>query len=33
MKNITVPELGESIIEGTITSWLVKEGENFKIWR
>ena len=30
MKNITVPELGESIIEGTITSWLVKEGENFK---
>ena len=30
MKNITVPELGESIIDGTITSWLVKEGENFK---
>ena len=30
MKNITVPELGESIIEGTITSWLVKEGEEFK---
>ena len=30
MKNITVPELGESIIEGTITSLLIKEGENFK---
>ncbi len=30
MKNITVPELGESIIEGTITSWLIKEGEVFK---
>ena len=30
MKNITVPELGESIIEGTLTSWLIKEGDSFK---
>jgi len=28
MKNITVPELGESIIEGTLTSWLIKEGDS-----
>jgi len=25
MENILVPELGESIIEGTLTAWLVKE--------
>ena len=30
MKNIKVPELGESIIEGTLTSWLVKEGDSFE---
>ena len=24
MTDITVPELGESIIEGTLTAWLVK---------
>ena len=30
MKNITVPELGESIIEGTLTSWLIKEGDSFE---
>ena len=31
MKNIKVPELGESIIEGTLTSWLVKEGDSFEL--
>ena len=31
MKNITVPELGESIIEGTLTSWLIKEGDSFAV--
>ena len=30
MKNIKVPELGESIIEGTLTSWLIKEGDSFE---
>jgi|TARA_B110000459_G_scaffold160680_1_gene176515 2-oxoglutarate dehydrogenase E2 component (dihydrolipoamide succinyltransferase) len=30
MSNILVPELGESIIEGTLTAWLVKENESFK---
>ena len=30
MENILVPELGESIIEGTLTAWLVKENESFK---
>ena len=30
MKDILVPELGESIIDGTLTSWLVKENESFK---
>ncbi|MDA1284072.1 MAG: dihydrolipoyllysine-residue succinyltransferase [Proteobacteria bacterium] len=30
MANILVPELGESIIEGTLTAWLVKENESFK---
>jgi len=30
MINITVPELGESIIEGTLTTWLVKEGSSFQ---
>ena len=30
MSDITVPELGESIIEGTLTAWLVKEGSSFQ---
>ena len=30
MTDITVPELGESIIEGTLTAWLVKEGSPFQ---
>ena len=30
MTDITVPELGESIIEGTLTAWLVKEGVSFQ---
>ena len=30
MTDITVPELGESIIEGTLTAWLVKEGASFQ---
>ena len=30
MTDIRVPELGESIIDGTLTSWLVKENESFK---
>ena len=30
MTDITVPELGESIIEGTLTTWLVKEGSLFQ---
>ena len=30
MTDITVPELGESIIEGTLTAWLVKEGSPFE---
>ena len=30
MNDITVPELGESIIEGTLTAWLVKEGASFQ---
>ncbi len=30
MSNILVPELGESIIDGTLTAWLVKENESFK---
>lgn len=30
MTDITVPELGESIIEGTLTAWLVKEGSSFQ---
>ena len=29
MTDITVPELGESIIEGTLTSWLLTEGTSF----
>ena len=29
MTDITVPELGESIIEGTLTSWLLTEGSSF----
>ena len=30
MSNILVPELGESIIEGTLTTWLIKENQSFK---
>ena len=30
MSNVKVPELGESIIEGTLTAWVVKEGDSFK---
>ena len=30
MTDIIVPELGESIIEGTLTAWLVKEGASFQ---
>jgi 2-oxoglutarate dehydrogenase E2 component (dihydrolipoamide succinyltransferase) len=30
MSNIKVPELGESIIDGTLTSWLVSEGSSFQ---
>ena len=30
MTDITVPELGESIIEGTLTAWLVKECASFQ---
>jgi 2-oxoglutarate dehydrogenase E2 component (dihydrolipoamide succinyltransferase) len=30
MSNVKVPELGESIIEGTLTAWVVKEGDIFK---
>ena len=29
MSDIKVPELGESIIEGTLTSWLLSEGSSF----
>ena len=25
--DVTVPQLGESVAEGTITKWLVREGE------
>ena len=31
MANIKVPELGESIIEGTLTSWLISEGSSFNV--
>ncbi|MGE4607069.1 MAG: biotin/lipoyl-containing protein, partial [Myxococcota bacterium] len=24
---VVLPELGESVVEGTIASWLVKEGD------
>src|SRR4051812_47051241 len=27
MIDVTVPQLGESVTEGTITKWLVKEGD------
>ena len=30
MTDIIVPELGESIIEGSLTTWLVKEGSSFQ---
>ena len=25
--NVTMPQLGESVVEGTIAKWLVKEGD------
>ena len=28
--NIVMPQMGESIFEGTITKWLKKEGEAVK---
>lgn len=28
MKKITMPQLGESVVEGTINTWLVKEGDH-----
>lgn len=28
IKEITMPQLGESVVEGTINSWLVKEGDH-----
>ena len=31
MSDIKVPELGESIIDGTLTSWLVSEGSSFNV--
>lgn len=30
MRDVKVPEMGESIVEGTITKWLVKEGDVVK---
>ncbi|NLI69080.1 MAG: hypothetical protein GX374_10590, partial [Bacilli bacterium] len=27
LKDIRMPKLGESVTEGTITTWLVKEGD------
>ncbi|MDB9776244.1 dihydrolipoyllysine-residue succinyltransferase [Alphaproteobacteria bacterium] len=30
MTDIVVPELGESIIDGILTTWIVKENESFK---
>ncbi|WP_127579190.1 2-oxoglutarate dehydrogenase complex dihydrolipoyllysine-residue succinyltransferase [Paenibacillus koleovorans] len=31
MSDIRVPEMGESIVEGTITKWLVKEGDSVQV--
>src|SRR5690349_11659654 len=28
--NVVMPQLGESVVEGTITKWLVKEGDAVK---
>lgn len=28
LEKITMPQLGESVTEGTISSWLVKEGDH-----
>lgn len=28
--NLTMPQLGESVLEGTITKWLVREGDSVK---
>ncbi len=28
--NVIMPQLGESVVEGTITKWLVKEGDEVK---
>lgn len=31
MSNLLVPELGESILDGTLTKWIVKENESFQV--
>jgi len=28
--DVTMPQLGESVSEGTVTRWLVREGETVK---
>ena len=25
---VTMPQMGESVVEGTVTKWLVKEGDS-----
>lgn len=30
IQNITMPQLGESVTEGTIEKWLVKPGDTVK---
>ena len=30
LKAFTLPKMGESITEGTILNWIVKEGESFE---
>ena len=27
---VTMPQMGESVVEGTVTKWLVKEGDRVK---
>ena len=27
---VTMPQMGESVVEGTVTKWLVKVGESVK---
>ena len=29
--DVELPELGESVVEGTVTQWLVKEGQRVEI--